>query len=156
MIEKACPEFSLSNPSTLVAISGSGNVAQFTALKVIELGATVLTLSDSKGTLLASNTEEGYTKEFIQRIGQLKLKGGSLEEFKDESGYEYVAGKRPWTLVKKVHIALPGATQNEVSGEEAEALIAAGVRIVAEGSNMVRLLPCFIRRLYAKLLSGMH
>jgi hypothetical protein len=136
MIEKACPELSLTNPSTLVAISGSGNVAQFTALKVIELGGTVLTLSDSKGTLIAS-TEKGYTKEFVEKIGQLKLKGGSLEELKGESDYEYVAGERPWTLVKKIHIALPGATQNEMSGEEAEALIGAGVRIVAEGSNMV-------------------
>jgi len=49
-----------------------------------------------------------------------------------------VTGKRPWTLLSNVHIALPGATQNEVSGEEAEALVKAGVRIVAEGSNMVR------------------
>lgn len=48
------------------------------------------------------------------------------------------AGKRPWTLLSEVHHALPGATQNEVSGEEAEALVKAGVRIVAEGSNMVR------------------
>ena len=48
-----------------------------------------------------------------------------------------VAGKRPWTLLHKVHIALPGATQNEVSKEEAEALVASGVKIVAEGSNMV-------------------
>ncbi len=50
MIAKACPEFSLDKPTTLVAISGSGNVAQYTALKVMELGATVLTLSDSKGS----------------------------------------------------------------------------------------------------------
>lgn len=54
-----------------------------------------------------------------------------------------VAGKRPWTLLQKVHIALPGATQNEVSKEEAEALVAAGVRIVAEGSNMVHSTPLF-------------
>ncbi|KAF5329162.1 hypothetical protein D9611_013199 [Ephemerocybe angulata] len=133
MIAKACPEYSLTLPSTLVAISGSGNVAQFTALKVIELGATVVSLSDSRGSLIA---EKGYTKEFIQEIGQLKLKGGSLESLADRSGYTYHAGKRPWTLLPTVHIALPGATQNEVSKEEAEALVAAGVRIVAEGSNM--------------------
>ena len=48
----------------------------------------------------------------------------------------FFLGKRPWTLIPKIHIALPGATQNEVSGEEAEALVKAGVRIVAEGSNM--------------------
>ncbi|KAH9477446.1 NADP-specific glutamate dehydrogenase [Psilocybe cubensis] len=133
MIAKACPEYSLDKPSTLVAISGSGNVSQFTALKVIELGATVLSLSDSKGSLIS---EKGYTKEFIQRIAELKLKGGSLETLANEEGYTYHAGARPWTLLPTVHIALPGATQNEVSGEEAEALVKAGVRIVAEGSNM--------------------
>ncbi|KAF4616280.1 hypothetical protein D9613_008786 [Agrocybe pediades] len=133
MIAKACPEYSLDKPTTLVAISGSGNVSQYTALKVIELGATVLTLSDSKGSLVA---EKGYTKEFIHKIGELKLKGGSLETLANEPGYTYHAGVRPWTLVPTVHIALPGATQNEVSGEEAEALVKAGVRIVAEGSNM--------------------
>jgi glutamate dehydrogenase (NADP+) len=89
MIAKACPEYSLDKPTTLVAISGSGNVAQFTALKVIELGATVLSLSDSKGSLIA---EKGYTKEFIQKIAGLKLKGGSLESLANEEGYTYHAG----------------------------------------------------------------
>jgi len=133
MIAKHCPEHSLSNKETLVAVSGSGNVAQFTALKVIELGATVISLSDSHGALIA---EHGFSKETILKIGDLKLKGGKLESLKDEHGLCYHAGKRPWTLVEKVHIALPGATQNEVSGEEAEALVKAGARIVAEGSNM--------------------
>ena len=133
MIAKACPEYSLNKPSTLVAISGSGNVAQFTALKVIELGATVLSLSDSKGSLIA---EKGYSKEVIQKVAELKLKGGSLETLANEPGYKYHASVRPWTLLSTVHIALPGATQNEVSKEEAEALVKAGVRIVAEGSNM--------------------
>ncbi|TFK20372.1 NADP-specific glutamate dehydrogenase [Coprinopsis marcescibilis] len=133
MIAHSCPEFSLTKPETLVAISGSGNVAQFTALKVIELGATVLSLSDSKGSLIA---EKGYTKEFVEEIGKLKLAGGSLESLADTPGYTYHAGQRPWVLLPKVHIALPGATQNEVSKDEAEALVAAGARIVAEGSNM--------------------
>lgn len=91
MIAKAAPEHSLTKPETLVAISGSGNVAQFTALKVIELGATVLSLSDSKGSLIA---EKGYTKEFIKEIGQLKLKGGALESLAQKEGYTYHAGKR--------------------------------------------------------------
>ena len=60
-----------------------------------------------------------------------------MEGFSGDGEYTYHAGKRPWTLLQKVHIALPGATQNEVSGEEAEALVKSGVRIVAEGSNMV-------------------
>jgi len=133
MIAKACPEHSLDKPTTLVAISGSGNVAQHTAFKLIELGATVLSLSDSKGSLIS---EKGFTKEFVQKIAHTKLVGGPLESFSEESGYTYHPGKRPWTLIPTIHIALPGATQNEVSGEEAEALVKAGVRIVAEGSNM--------------------
>jgi len=136
MIAKACPEYSLTKPSTKVVISGSGNVAQYTALKVIELGGTVLSLSDSKGSLIA---KEGFTKEVVQSIAELKLKGGSLESFKSfasEDKYTYHPGHRPWALLPQVHIALPSATQNEVSAEEAEALIKAGVRIVAEGSNM--------------------
>ncbi|KAJ6470270.1 NADP-specific glutamate dehydrogenase [Mycena vitilis] len=137
MIAKSCPEYSLSKPSTLVAISGSGNVAQFTALKVIELGGTVLSLSDSRGSLIA--TDGGFTKDVVESVGTLKLKGGSLESFTSfasDQKYKYYPGKRPWTLLPEVHIALPGATQNEVSAEEAEALVKAGVRIVAEGSNM--------------------
>jgi glutamate dehydrogenase (NADP+) len=136
MIAKACPEYSLNKRSTLVAISGSGNVAQYTALKVIELGATVVSLSDSKGSLVVSG-EGGFTPDVIETIAQLKLKGGALESLQlDSQKYTYHAGKRPWTLLPKVHIALPGATQNEVSAEEAVALIKAGVKIVAEGSNM--------------------
>ncbi|TFK39245.1 NADP-specific glutamate dehydrogenase [Crucibulum laeve] len=135
MIAKACPEFSLDKPSTLVAISGSGNVSQYTALKVMELGATVISLSDSKGSLI---NEKGFTPQAIKEIAQLKLKGGALESIWKNlgEGYVYHAGKRPWTLLPTIHIALPGATQNEVSGEEAEALLKAGARIVAEGSNM--------------------
>ncbi|THV07142.1 NADP-specific glutamate dehydrogenase [Dendrothele bispora CBS 962.96] len=136
MIAKACPEYSLTKPSTLVAISGSGNVAQYTALKVIELGGTVVSLSDSKGSLIA---KEGFTKEVVQSVAELKLKGGSLESFRSfasEDKYTYHPGQRPWALLPKVHIALPSATQNEVSAEEANVLIKAGVKIVAEGSNM--------------------
>ncbi|KAJ3986988.1 glutamate dehydrogenase [Lentinula detonsa] len=138
MIQKACPEYSLSKPSTLVAISGSGNVSQFTALKVIELGATVVSLSDSKGALIAT-TDAGFSKDIIESIGQLKLKGGFLEsftDFADGANYTYHPGQRPWKHLTKVHIVLPGATQNEVSAAEAEALVKSGVRIVAEGSNM--------------------
>ncbi|KAJ7430126.1 NADP-specific glutamate dehydrogenase [Mycena galericulata] len=138
MIAKACPEYALSNPSTRVALSGSGNVAQFTALKIIALGGTVCSLSDSKGALIATDSG-GFTKDVIESIGALKLKGGSLDafaSFAEEQKYKYYPGQRPWTLVPEVHIALPGATQNEVSKEEAEALVKAGVRIVAEGSNM--------------------
>ena len=91
MIARACPEYSLSKPSTLVAISGSGNVAQYTAFKVIELGATPLSLSDSKGSLIA---EKGFTKADIDKVAQAKLRGESLESLVGElgEGYIYHAG----------------------------------------------------------------
>lgn len=114
---------------------------QFTALKIIELGGTVLSLSDSQGTLLATGGA-GYTAADVAAIGALKLKGGALASLADAPAFAgrfaYHAGARPWTLLGAVHIALPCATQNEISGDEARALIAAGARIVAEGSNMVR------------------
>ncbi|KAH8597028.1 putative NADP-specific glutamate dehydrogenase [Bisporella sp. PMI_857] len=117
-----------------VAISGSGNVAQYAALKAIELGATVVSLSDSKGSIV-STSGSSFTPEDVQKIAALKVKRQALTEFKSESKFEYKDGARPWTHVK-VDIALPCATQNEVSKEEAEALIASGARFIAEGSNM--------------------
>lgn len=116
-----------------VAISGSGNVAQYAALKAIELGATVVSLSDSAGALIAKEGKY-FTPEDIEAIAALKVKRESLSVFSSES-YEYIEGARPWTHVK-VDIALPSATQNEVSKEEAEALVASGARFIAEGSNM--------------------
>jgi len=117
-----------------VAISGSGNVAQYAALKAISLGAIVVSLSDSKGALISTDGSS-FNVADIHAIQELKLKHGSLSE----SGlkkYKFIEGKRPWTLFEKLDIALPCATQNEVSESEAEALIKAGVRFVAEGSNM--------------------
>ncbi|KAM0793494.1 hypothetical protein ACM66B_000933 [Microbotryomycetes sp. NB124-2] len=119
-----------------VLISGAGNVAQFAALKVIELGGTVLSLSDSKGALLAP--ESGYPADLVHQIAELKLKGGYLKDLSTPSGFKYVEGARPWTLVSSVDVALPCATQNEVDGKEAEALVKAGVMCIAEGANM----PC--------------
>ena len=125
--------------SKKVLISGSGNVAQYAALKVIELGGNVLSLSDSKGALIAKDAK-GFTVEDISSIANIKLSRGYLTDFvQSEAGarFEYHEGKRPWALVDGIDIALPSATQNEVSGEEAEALVKAGVKVVAEGSNMV-------------------
>eukprot|EP00918_Siedleckia_nematoides_P014156 GHVU01030770.1.p1 GENE.GHVU01030770.1~~GHVU01030770.1.p1 ORF type:complete len:461 (-),score=62.40 GHVU01030770.1:229-1587(-) len=119
-----------------VAISGSGNVAQYAALKAIELGATIVSLSDSKGSLVATG-KKTFSPEDVHAIAQLKVARKSLTEFATtaENGFKYVDGARPWTHVK-VDIALPCATQNEVSKEEAEALISSGARFIAEGSNM--------------------
>lgn len=114
-----------------VAISGSGNVAQYAALKAIELGATVVSLSDSHGCIIA---ESGIKPEDIHTIAKLKIERKSLTAFENHS-YKYIEGARPWTHVK-VDIALPCATQNEVSKEEAEALVNSGAKFIAEGSNM--------------------
>ncbi|KAG8527853.1 uncharacterized protein KY384_006769 [Bacidia gigantensis] len=122
-----------------VAISGSGNVAQYAALKAIELGATILSLSDSKGAIIAKS-DQGIQPADVQAIAKLKVERKALtdllttSEYKDKFTYE--EGARPWTKVGKVDIALPSATQNEVSGDEAKALVEAGAKYVAEGSNM--------------------
>lgn len=117
-----------------VAISGSGNVAQYAALKCLELSATVVSLSDSQGSLIAPKGG-CFTIEQIHEIAALKAERRPLTDF-EAGDFTYHAGARPWTLVGDVDIALPCATQNEVSEEEAKALVAAGVLIVAEGSNM--------------------
>jgi glutamate dehydrogenase (NADP+) len=118
-----------------VAVSGSGNVAQYAALKLIELGATVVALSDSNGALVAEG-DSVVTPEDIDAIADLKLRRRPLTEFDHKGRFKFLAGVRPWVHVGKVDVALPCATQNEVSKEEAEALVAAGCRFVAEGSNM--------------------
>ena len=122
-----------------VAISGSGNVAQYAALKAIELGATIVSLSDSKGSLVATG-EEGITPDLVHTIADLKVKRKQLSEVAEsadvKSKFKYIEGERPWKHVGKVDVALPSATQNEVSGEEAQKLIEAGCKFIAEGSNM--------------------
>ncbi|KAH8888906.1 NADP-specific glutamate dehydrogenase [Thozetella sp. PMI_491] len=118
-----------------VAISGSGNVAQYAALKCIELGATVVSLSDSKGALVAVDGK-AVTPEDVLAIADLKVKRQALTAFDTKGNYKYIEGARPWVHVGTVDVALPCATQNEVSKEEAEALIAAGAKFIAEGSNM--------------------
>jgi len=119
-----------------VVISGSGNVAQYAALKCIELGATVVSLSDSKGSIVATE-EKGVTAEEISTVAQLKVERRQLSEVADKlNGFKYIGGARPWLHVGDADVALPCATQNEVSGEEAEGLIKAKVKFIAEGSNM--------------------
>ena len=115
-----------------VLISGAGNVAQFAALKVIELGGLVLSLSDSKGALVATG-DDSLSADFIYQVAELKLKGGYLKDLQPPAGFKYVEGERPWKLVSKVDVALPSATQNELDEEDAEALLAAGCGFVAEG-----------------------
>ncbi|KAI9831467.1 MAG: hypothetical protein M1819_005066 [Sarea resinae] len=122
-----------------VAISGSGNVAQYAALKAIELGATIVSLSDSKGSLIATGPE-GFTPDQVYEIAELKVQRKQLVELAHAESikgkFEYIDGVRPWTHVTNIDVALPCATQNEVSGDEAQALIKAGAKFIAEGSNM--------------------
>ncbi|KAF2864051.1 glutamate dehydrogenase [Piedraia hortae CBS 480.64] len=122
-----------------VALSGSGNVAQYAALKAVELGATIVSLSDSKGSLIALD-EKGFTPEIVNHIADIKVKRQELSTLSERAEFrgkfKYLAGERPWVHVGKVDIALPSATQNEVSGEEAKTLADAGCKFIAEGSNM--------------------
>jgi len=122
-----------------VAISGSGNVAQYAALKAIELGATVVSLSDSKGAIIAS-TDKGIDPDMVNKIADLKVKRKALADIASSSDFsdkvKYIDGARPWLHCGNVDIALPSATQNEVSKEEAEGLVKAGCKFIAEGSNM--------------------
>ena len=117
-----------------VLVSGSGNVAQFAAKKAIQLGATVLTMSDSNGSIL---DEDGITLEKLEWIQNLKnVKRGRIKEYVDQyPNAKYFEGKRPWTLAK-CDIALPCATQNELNGEEAQVLVDNGCICVSEGANM--------------------
>ena len=119
-----------------VAISGSGNVAQYAALKCIQLGATVVSISDSKGALVSTG-EKGVTPEEISAVAQVKVERKQLSEVADKlDAVKYIEGVRPWLHVGDVDVALPCATQNEVSKEEAEGLIKAKTKFIAEGSNM--------------------
>ena len=116
-----------------VVISGSGNVAQYAAEKSIELGAKVVTLSDSAGYIY---DEDGIDAEKLAFVMNLKNKqrGRISEYIKKYSSAQYHEGQRPWSV--KCDIALPCATQNELSGDEAQMLIENGCMCVSEGANM--------------------
>lgn len=115
-----------------VAISGSGNVAQFAAEKIMELEGMVISLSDSEGTV---HFPHGLTEEQYKAVQELKnVKRGRIRELAEKFGLPFLAGQRPWAIA--CDIALPCATQNELNGEDARTLIKNGCRCVAEGANM--------------------
>ncbi len=115
-----------------VIVSGSGNVAQYAAQKVMELGGLVISLSDSEGTLYA---EAGLSDEQWQYLMELKnVRRGRLSEMAGHFGLQFLPGQRPWNL--PCDIALPCATQNELDGEDARTLLKNGCICVAEGANM--------------------
>lgn len=117
-----------------VAVSGSGNVACYTAKKLLELGAKVVSMSDSSGCIVAP---DGLTQEQFDHIFELKtLWRGRISEVLDRyPELQYHSGKRPWQLVQ-CDIAMPSATQNELDADDAEALLAGGCFAVSEGANM--------------------
>ena len=115
-----------------VTISGSGNVAQYASQKVMELGGSVISLSDSEGTLFI---EAGLSEEQWQYLMDLKnVRRGRLSEMAAHYGLQFLAGQRPWQL--PCDIALPCATQNELDGNDARTLLKNGCFCVAEGANM--------------------
>ena len=115
-----------------VSISGSGNVAQYACEKAIELGAKVVTMSDSSGSIF---DKEGINKEKLEWLMNLKnVKRGRIQEYAKEFNADYIEGNNPWGI--KTDIALPCATQNELSLSDAKGLVDNGCICVAEGANM--------------------
>ncbi|TQV86497.1 NADP-specific glutamate dehydrogenase [Aliikangiella coralliicola] len=113
-------------------ISGSGNVAQYAAEKVIQLGGKVVTMSDSSGFI---HDPEGIDAEKLAYIIELKtVQRGRISEYAEKYGCEFYAGEKPWNIA--CDIALPCATQNEINVDDAKNLVANGVIAIAEGANM--------------------
>jgi glutamate dehydrogenase (NADP+) len=116
----------------ICTVSGSGNVAQYTVEKLIELGAKPVTLSDSSGMIY---DPEGIDEKKFAYVMELKnVKRGRIKEYAEKYGVNYEAGKRPWHI--KCDMAFPSATQNEINKAEAKMLVDNGCICVAEGANM--------------------
>jgi len=117
----------------IVAVSGSGNVAQYACEKATQLGAKVVTMSDSEGYIYDADGIDAGKLAWVMDLKNVR-RGRISEYTKQYPNAQFIAVKRPWEV--KAQIALPCATQNELNGEEAKALIANGVMCVAEGANM--------------------
>jgi len=115
-----------------VSVSGSGNVAQYAVEKAMQLGARVVTVSDSSGTVI---DEAGFTPDKLAVLMDVKNhRYGRVSDYAQRAGAHFEAGKRPWHV--PVDVALPCATQNELDARDAATLIGNGVLCVAEGANM--------------------
>ena len=131
-------------------VSGSGNVAQYTAQKLVELGAKVVTLSDRGGMI---HVPEGLTSEHVEQVIDVKVnRRGTLAEYAGEIGCEYHPDERPWSI--PCDCAFPCATQNELDGDDAETLLSNGCTLVAEGANMPSTIDAVERFRAAKILYG--
>lgn len=117
----------------IATVSGSGNVAQYTVEKLIQCGAKVVTLSDSEGTIV---DDDGIDAEKLNWVMTHKnVRRGRIREYANVfNGARFLPNERPWNV--KCDMAFPSATQNEVSGDDARALVANGCRCVCEGANM--------------------
>jgi glutamate dehydrogenase (NADP+) len=116
----------------IAAVSGSGNVAQYTVEKLLQLGAKVVTLSDSNGCVY---DPDGISEQKIAFAMELKnVKRGRIKEYADKFNCKYYDGKNPWDI--KCDMAFPSATQNEISEADAKKLVKNGCMCVAEGANM--------------------
>lgn len=116
----------------IAVISGSGNVATYAAQKLMELGAKVVTLSDSSGFI---HDPEGLNAEKLEYVMNLKtVRRGRISEYAEEYGVKFYADKRPWEI--PCDVAVPSATQNEISKQDAESMIRNGCIAVSEGANM--------------------
>ena len=132
-----------------VTISGSGNVAQYAAEKAIQLGAQVLTVSDSNG--FVKFPDSGMTEAQLATLIELKeVRRERISVYAKEQGLEYFEGKRPWGVA--CDVALPCATQNELDENDAKTLLANGVKCVAEGANMPSTLGAVEAFINAKIL----
>ncbi|MCX6927029.1 MAG: NADP-specific glutamate dehydrogenase [Verrucomicrobia bacterium] len=116
----------------VVTISGSGNVAQFAAEKAMMMGAKVVTFSDSNGFVYDPRGVDAERLAFVKELKNVRR--GRIQEYAKQFNCEYFEGKRPWGI--PCQIALPSATQNEVSGSDAQTLVGNGCIAVGEGANM--------------------
>ncbi|HNX55565.1 MAG TPA: NADP-specific glutamate dehydrogenase [Prolixibacteraceae bacterium] len=131
-------------------VSGSGNVAQYTVEKLIQLGAKAVTLSDSAGYIY---DPAGIDTEKLAWVMELKnIRRGRISEYADKFGCEFVPGKTPWGV--KCDCAFPSATQNEVNEDDANELIKNGCFVVSEGANMPSTPDAIEVYLKAKILYG--
>ncbi len=116
----------------ICTVSGSGNVAQYTVEKLAQFGAKAVTLSDSNGTIY---DKDGIDAEKLAWVMELKnVRRGRIKEYAEKFGVEYYDGKRPWGI--PCDCAFPSATQNEITGKDAETLLNNGCFVVSEGANM--------------------
>ncbi len=134
----------------ICTVSGSGNVAQYTVEKLLQLGAKPVTLSDSNGTIY---DKDGIDAEKLAWVLDLKnVKRGRIKEYTAKWGGEYLDGKTPWCV--PCQCAFPSATQNEISGDEAKMLLKNGCYLVSEGANMPSTPAAVDQFLAAKILYG--